>query len=103
MADIPEGSTVHSDRCENLESDVLFVFTETLTKVTFQPYSQQWKSKMSKREAQKKLQDKSLQKKTNREEDRAQVQKCIETLRGLLQGKWAWPYAKFVEREDRLT
>lgn len=42
---------------------------------------------MSKKEAQKKLQDKTIQKKTNREDDKADVQKCIETLRELLQGE----------------
>jgi hypothetical protein len=46
-------------------------------------------SKMPNKEASKKLQDKAVQKKTNKEEDRAQVQKCIKTLRKLLQGKWA--------------
>jgi hypothetical protein len=60
-------------------------------------------NKMSKKEAQKKLQDKTVQKKTDREEDTAQVQKCIETLRELLQGKLAWPYAEFVEHEGTLT
>jgi hypothetical protein len=47
-------------------------------------------SAMSKKEAQKKSQDKTVQKK-NREEDRAHVEKCIETLRGLLRGEWAGP------------
>jgi hypothetical protein len=43
--------------------------------------------KMSKKEAQKKLQDKTIQKRMNREDDKIYVQKCIETLRELLQGK----------------
>jgi hypothetical protein len=46
-------------------------------------------SKMSKKEAQKKVQDKTIEKKTNREDDKVYVQKCIETLREFLQGKLA--------------
>jgi hypothetical protein len=40
---------------------------------------------MSKK-AQKKSQDKALQSKSNKEEDAAEVQRCIERLRELLQG-----------------
>jgi hypothetical protein len=43
---------------------------------------------MPNKEARKKLQDKAVQRRTNKEEDIAQVQKSIETLRELLQGKW---------------
>jgi hypothetical protein len=59
-------------------------------------------SKMSKKEVQKKSQDKTIQEKTNIEDDKAYVQKCIETLRELLQGKLVRPYAEFVEREHTL-
>jgi hypothetical protein len=38
------------------------------------------------KKAQKKLQEKSLQSKTNKEDDAAEVQRCIERLRDLLQG-----------------
>jgi hypothetical protein len=42
---------------------------------------------MSKK-AQKKSQDKSLESKPNKEEDAAEVQRCIERLRELLQGNF---------------
>jgi hypothetical protein len=32
---IPGGSTVYSHRCQDLKFDLLFVFAETVTKVTF--------------------------------------------------------------------
>jgi hypothetical protein len=42
---------------------------------------------MSKK-AQKKSQDKALQSKTNKEEDAAEVQRCIERVRELLKGNF---------------
>jgi hypothetical protein len=50
---------------------------------------------MSKK-AQKKSQDKSLQSKPIKEEDAAEVQRCIERLRELLQGNFEIVYFQIV-------
>jgi hypothetical protein len=50
---------------------------------------------MSKK-AQKKSQDKSLESKPNKEEDAAEVQRCIERLRELLQGNFEIVHCQIV-------